>query len=89
MPCTVSQRQGYVAIQLADGTRHELSPSGDQPGTYVDGQGRPAYRNKGLGSRGQIYRLADQSIYVYWEASGSGSARKHFPLPWQPGPWRH
>jgi hypothetical protein len=70
VPCTFSQRQGYVAIQLADGTRHELSPKGDQPGTYVDGQGRPAYRNKGLGSRGQIYRLADQSIHVYWDASG-------------------
>jgi hypothetical protein len=75
VPCTFSQRQGYVAIQLADGTRHELSPSGDQPGTYVDGQGRPAYRNKGLGSRGQIYRLADQSIYVYWDASGAQAAK--------------
>ena len=75
VPCTFSQRQGYVAIQLADGTRHELSPSGDQPGTYVDGKGRPAYRNKGLGSRGQIYRLADQSIYVYWETSGTQGAK--------------
>jgi hypothetical protein len=75
VPCTFSQRQGYVAIQLADGTRHELSPSGDRPGTYVDGKGRPAYRNKGLGSRGQIYRLADQSIYVYWETSGTPGAK--------------
>lgn len=75
VPCTFSQRQGYIAIQLADGTRHELSPSGDQPGTYVDGKGRPAYRNKGLGSRGQIYRLADQSIYVYWDASGAQAAK--------------
>ena len=64
-----------MAIQLADGTRHELSPRGDQPGTYVDGKGRPAYRNKGLGSRGQIYRLADQSIYVYWETSGTQGAK--------------
>jgi len=75
VPCTFSQRQGHVAIQLADGTRHELSPRGDQPGTYVDGKGRPAYRNKGLGSRGQIYRLADQSIYVYWDASGAQAAK--------------
>ena len=58
VPCTFSQRQGYVAIQLADGTRHELSPSGDQPGTYVDGQGRPAYRNKGLGSRGRVVGIS-------------------------------
>ena len=75
VPCTFSQRQGYVAIQLADGTRHELSPRGDQPGTYVDEKGRPAYRNKGLGSRGQIYRLADRSIYVYWETSGAQAAK--------------
>ena len=75
VPCTFSQRQGYVAIQLADGTRHELSPRGDQPGTYVDAKGRPAYRNKGLGSRGQIYRLADQSIYVYWEVSAAPAAK--------------
>lgn len=75
MPCTFSQRQGYVAIQLADGTRHEFSPSSDQPGTYVDGKGRPAYRSKGLGSRGQIYRLTDQSIYVYWEISAAPAAK--------------
>jgi hypothetical protein len=70
VPCTFSQRQGYVTIDRADGVRHELSPKGDQPGTYVDEKGRPAYRNKGLGSGGQIYRLADQSIFVYWSTTG-------------------
>ena len=70
IPCTFSQRQGFVAIDRADGIRHELGPKGDQPGTYVDEKGRPAYRNKGLGSRGQVYRLADQSIYVYWDTAG-------------------
>ena len=70
VPCTFSQRQGYVTIDRADGVRHELSPKGDQPGTYVDERGRPAYRSSGLGSRGHIYRLADQSIYVYWSTAG-------------------
>jgi hypothetical protein len=70
VPCTFSQRQGFVYIDRSDGVRHELRPKGDQPGAYVDEQGRPAYRNKGLGSRGQIYRLADQSVYVYWETAG-------------------
>jgi hypothetical protein len=70
VPCTFSQRQGHVAIDRSDGIRHELSPKGDQPGTYVDEKGRPAYRTRGLGSRGQIYRLADQSIYVYWDTAG-------------------
>jgi hypothetical protein len=70
IPCTFSQRRGYVAIDRSDGIRHELSPKGDRPGTYVDEKGRPAYRNRGLGSAGQIYRLADQSIYVYWSTAG-------------------
>jgi Periplasmic lysozyme inhibitor of I-type lysozyme len=68
--CTFSQRQGYVSIDRSDGVRHELSPKGDQPGTYVDEKGRPAYRSRGLGSRGQIYRLADQTVYVDWDTAG-------------------
>jgi hypothetical protein len=75
VPCTFSQRQGYVSIQLPDGVRHELSPKGDQPGTYVDEKGRPAYRNSGLGKRGQIFRLADKSIHVYWDTAGLPAAK--------------
>jgi hypothetical protein len=75
VPCTFSQRQGYVSIQLPDGVRHELSPKGDQPGTYVDEKGRPAHVNSGLGTRGLIYRLADKSIYVYWDTAGLPGAR--------------
>jgi hypothetical protein len=82
--CMFSQRQGYVSIQLPDGVRHELSPKGDQPGTYVDEKGRPAYRTSGLGKRGQIYRLADKSIYVYWDAAalpaGKGAAAPMAPF---------
>jgi len=70
VPCTFSQRQGYVSIDRADGVRHELSPVGDKPGNYVDDRGRPAYRQSGLGKRGLIFRLADQSVYVYWDAAG-------------------
>jgi hypothetical protein len=64
--CTFSQRQGNVGIQLKNGTRYDLTPVGDQPGNYVDQNGQAAYRQSGLGEAGQIYRLADQSIYVYW-----------------------
>lgn len=70
IPCTFSQRQGYVAIDRSDGVRHELAPKGDRAGHYVDERGRPAYRQSGLGKRGQIYRLADESVYVYWDATG-------------------
>lgn len=65
--CSFSQRQGYISIQLKDGTRYELSPSGDKPGTYVDQNGKPAYRQSGLGNRGHIYRLAKQSLFIYWD----------------------
>ena len=70
VPCTFSQRQGYVSIDRADGVRHELTPRGDQPGSYVDQNGKPAYRKSGLGKRGQIYRLARESVYVYWDTAG-------------------
>lgn len=65
-PCTFSQRQGAVGIQLQNGRRYNLRPVGNQAGNYRDQNGRPAYRQSGLGNRGQIYRLANESIYVYW-----------------------
>jgi hypothetical protein len=49
--------------------RHELSPRGSA-GTYVDQDGRAAYRHRGLGNRGLIFRLASESVYVYWDTAG-------------------
>lgn len=65
--CTFSQRQGAVGIELQNGRRYDLSPVGNQPGNYRDQNGRAAYRQSGLGDKGQIYRLASESIYVYWD----------------------
>ncbi len=64
--CTFSQRQGFVSIQLQNGKRYELSPFGNQPGNYRDQNGKAAYRQAGLGDQGQIYRLVNESIFVYW-----------------------
>ncbi|MGJ3251964.1 MAG: hypothetical protein ACFE0J_12655 [Elainellaceae cyanobacterium] len=69
-PCTFSQRQGAVGIQFENGQRFDLAPVGDQPGNYVDQNGNAAYRQSGLGDRGLIFRLADESIYVYWDTAG-------------------
>ena len=66
-PCTFSQRQGVVGIQLQNGKRYDLVPVGQNPGNYRDQNGRAAYRQSGLGDKGQIYRLATESIYVYWD----------------------
>jgi Periplasmic lysozyme inhibitor of I-type lysozyme len=67
--CNFSQRQGHVAIDRADGVRHELSPQG-AAGNYIDENGRKAIRSKGLGTKGQIFRLAKESIFVYWDTAG-------------------
>lgn len=70
-PCTFSQRQGAVSIQLENGNSYDLRPSGNQPGNYRDQNGDAAYRQTGLGDRGQIYRLANESIFVYWDTSAN------------------
>lgn len=74
VPCTFSQRQGFVTITLQDSTTYDLEPVGSQPGNFRDQNGRAVYRQSGLGDRGQIYRLPDHSIYVYWDTAGIPSS---------------
>ncbi|WP_207714383.1 hypothetical protein [Scytonema sp. UIC 10036] len=81
-PCTFSQRQGAVGIQLQNGKRYDLRPVGNKPGNYRDRNGRPAYRQSGLGDKGQIYRLANESIYIYWSTDSSNQSSQ--PSPSQP-----
>lgn len=67
--CSFSQRQGYITITLADGTTYELTPDPNRAATYTDQNGRPATREDSLGTEGSIYRLADVSIFVYWDST--------------------
>ncbi len=67
--CTFSQRQGYVTITREDGVTHDLSPVGDAPGNFRDQDGRPVYRQSGLGDQGLIFRFEDESVYVYWNTA--------------------
>ena len=69
LPCTFSQRQGFISITREDGVRHELVSVVDSPGNYRDEQGRPVYRQSGLGDQGLIFRFEDESIYVYWNTA--------------------
>ena len=48
---------------------YDLTPVGDQPGNYRDQNDKPAYRRSGLGDEGQIFRLARESVYIYWNTS--------------------
>lgn len=75
--CIFSQRQGYVTIRLQDGTTYELTPSPTQAAAFTDQNGRPGTIEDDLGTAGLIYRLADVSIYVYWDAGTvSGEPRR-------------
>jgi hypothetical protein len=70
LACTFGQRQGYITITRADGITHDLSPVGDAPGNFRDQDGRAVYREGGgLGDQGMIFRLPDESVYVYWDTS--------------------
>ncbi len=70
LPCTFSQRQGFVRISRQDGVTYELSPTGSDPGNYLDQTGEAAYRQAGLGDRGQIYKMSNETVYVYWDTAG-------------------
>lgn len=72
IPCTFSQRQGYITITRSDGVTHDLSPVGDAPGNFRDQEGRSVYRQSGLGDQGLIFRFPDESIYVYWNTAALG-----------------
>jgi hypothetical protein len=69
IPCTFSQRQGYITINRDDGVVHELSPADGTPGNFTDQRGRLVYRQSGLGDQGLIFRLPDESVYVYWSTA--------------------
>ena len=66
IPCTFSQRQGYITIRRSDGVVHDLSPQDDTPGNFSDQDGNRVFRQSGLGDQGLIFRFPDESVYVYW-----------------------
>ena len=70
VPCTFSQRQGYVTIVREDGVTHDLQPVGDTPSNFRDQNGNAVYRQSGLGDQGQIFRFPDETIYLYWSTAG-------------------
>jgi hypothetical protein len=74
VPCTFSQRQGYITITREDGVTHDLSPVGDTPGNFRDQDGHAVYRQSGLGEAGLIFRFPKESLFVYWDTAASPPA---------------
>ena len=73
-PCSFSQRQGYIGIYFAGGQKFNFTPVGDAPGNYLDEEGRPVYRQKGLGQDGQLFKLPSMTnrlpfLYVMWAST--------------------
>ncbi|MGF1687224.1 hypothetical protein L4C36_11110 [Photobacterium japonica] len=68
--CVFSQRQGHVTLDRSDGVNYDFIPVGNTPGNYQDNHGQPVYRQSGLGNDGLIFKLKEESVYVYWDTSG-------------------
>jgi hypothetical protein len=66
-PCSYSQHQGAVYIDIADGTSYALSPVGSHAGTYVNDRTQDkVYRKSGLGSEGVIYQFPSETIHILY-----------------------
>jgi len=68
-PCVFSQRQGFISVSIDDGAEFEFSPVGERPGNYLDQQDNAIYRVRGLGSAGQLFKLPESYLYVFWKPS--------------------
>jgi hypothetical protein len=79
--CVFSQRQGYISIRIDGGREFDFSPVGDSPGNYRDTSGQAVYRRSGLGAQGQIFRLGEQYLYVFWNPSRLACQKEQLTLP--------
>lgn len=73
--CEFYQAQGHVVITRSDGVVYDLTPSGSTPGNFTDVRGNQVYRQSGLGEGGLVFRLPDESVYVYWDTEMLNSSQ--------------
>ncbi len=75
-PCTVSQRQGYVDIDLRNGDTFSLRPL-DKPGLYKDQKGNKVVRSS-LGGGTQEFKWDGKRILVSYPNHGAKHASNDF-----------
>ena len=63
-PCTFSQRQGYVDIELSNGITHKFSPD-DKPNHFHDAEGHAVVRT--VKGNVQTYQLEGKRIIVTFD----------------------
>lgn len=83
-PCTFSQRQGYIDIDLKNGDSVSLSP-GKNAGVYHDSKGNKVVRSKGDGNS-QVFKWENgRKLFVTFvpaaQAHGHASYQAGAPAP--------
>ena len=81
--CTFSQRQGFISVRIDGGKEFEFSPLGDSPGNYQDQDGAAVYRQSGLGKEGQLFRLPNTYLFVFWNPSRLDCDQEELASPGQ------
>lgn len=86
-PCTVSQRQGYVGIELSNGASYELSP-GNQANRYTDQDGDKVERRNEGGSDVRYVWPHSNVLVQYGQQNRDeeyGSSQNSGPAEWDRG----
>ena len=82
-PCTFSQRQGYIDLDLRNGETFSLSPTG-QPNHFKDQKGNKVVRTQAGGNTQEFKWEGGKKIIVTFNAasssSGSGGASSRGPM---------
>lgn len=79
--CMFSQRQGYISVRIDGGSEFELAPQDDVPGNYQDQHGNAVYRLSGLGKEGQLFKLTDSYLFVFWNPSRMACSQEALTAP--------
>ena len=80
--CRFYQAQGHVVITREDGPEYDLTPVEGAYARYTDDRGRMVAREDGLGEAGLIFRMPDESVYVYWAGPDRDKCEKENNATW-------
>ncbi len=75
-PCTFSQRQGYIDLDLRNGDTYSLAP-GNKSGNYKDQKGNKVVRTMGAGGTQEFKWEGGKKIIVTYSSSPAASAPAH------------
>ena len=71
-PCTFSQRQGYIDLDMRNGETYSLAP-GNQPNHFKDQKGNKVVRTQAGGNTQEFKWEGGKKIIVTFNAASSGS----------------